>query len=94
MIVSFLAEPVFRAAIHHTVMEAEAIIVHRLTQYDGCGPFGIEVGLYKPSIVSPHYIPTVGMSCSQAGNDIFPVWEHFFPLMGISNYLNEHFVIL
>ena len=26
-------------------MEAEAIIVHRLTQYDGCGPFGIEVGI-------------------------------------------------
>ncbi len=42
---SFLAEPVFRTAVHHTMLEAETIIVHRLAQDSGCRPFRIEVGV-------------------------------------------------
>ena len=42
---SFLAEPVFRQAVHHAVPEAEAEVVHRLAQYGWRGPLGIEVGI-------------------------------------------------
>ena len=42
---SFLAEPVFRTAVHHTVFETEAEVVHRLAQYCWRGPLGIEVGI-------------------------------------------------
>ena len=42
---SFLAEPVFRAAVQHATLEVEAVVVHRLTQDGGCRPFGIEVGI-------------------------------------------------
>ena len=41
--------------------------------------------LDKQEALGTYYIPTVGMLCSQAGNTIFPVWEHFFHLMEIMN---------
>ena len=41
--------------------------------------------LDKQEALGTYYIPTVGMLCSQAGNIIFPVWEHFFHLMEIMN---------
>ena len=41
----FLAEPVFRQAIHHAVLEAEAEVVHRLAQHGWRGPLGIEIGI-------------------------------------------------
>ena len=41
----FLAEPVFRTAVHHTVLKTEAEVVHRLAQYRRRGPFGIEIGI-------------------------------------------------
>ena len=37
----FLAEPVFLQAVHHTVLEAEAEVVHRLAKYGWRGPLGI-----------------------------------------------------
>ena len=41
----FLAEPVFRQAVHQTVLEAETEVIHRLTQHGWCGPLGIEIGI-------------------------------------------------
>ena len=41
--------------------------------------------LDKQEALGTYYIPTVGMLRSQAGNTIFPVWEHFFHLMEIMN---------
>ena len=41
--------------------------------------------LDKQEALGTYYIPTVGMLCSQTGNTIFPVWEHFFHLMEIMN---------
>ena len=43
--VLFLAEPVFRTAVHHAMLEAEAEVVHRLAQYGRSGPLGIEIGI-------------------------------------------------
>ncbi len=45
LIDSFLTEPVFRTAVHHAVLEAEAEVVHRLAQYGWRGPLGIEIGI-------------------------------------------------
>lgn len=41
--------------------------------------------LDKQEALGSQYIPRVGMLCSQAGNTIFPVWEHFFRLIEILN---------
>ena len=45
LLLSFLAEPVFRTAVHHAVTEAEAEIVHCPAQHDWRGPLGIEIGI-------------------------------------------------
>ena len=42
---SFLAEPIFRQTIHHTMLKAKAVVVHRPAQYGWCGPLGIEIGI-------------------------------------------------
>ena len=42
---SFLAEPIFRTAVHHTVLKTEAEVVHRLAQHRWRGTLGIEVGI-------------------------------------------------
>ena len=32
---------------------------------------------------SSKYVPSMGMFGSQAGNIMFPTWEHWVPLMGM-----------
>ena len=56
---SFLTEPVFRAAVHHTVTEAEAEIVHRLAQHGRSGPLGVEVGIAVGESGEKNTLPTL-----------------------------------
>ena len=43
-----------------------------------------ELGIIRNCYVDCGFIPMVGMSCLLQANKIFPWWEQFIPLMGIS----------
>ena len=50
---------------------------------------GTRNNLFNSFAVALKDVPSMGMFGSQAGNIMFPTWEHWVPLMGMSFEFEE-----